>query len=316
MFANDRNDQATDKLVLPLQYHQITFGGYQGNLDCSSTLVGKYPGEIPQGVEIPSWAYLDLTSSDMFDVDKAKQLSETPTIPQDVPGSTSHSNPTHSNPADPGSSVSATTAPGSGNSPSSTPGATGPTIPTATPSTSSTVDPPFSTSHAANPATDTQAEATGSSSSGNTESADSATSGSSRLGGHSSYPPDFPSGTSVSHATSSGVAGTSGSRIGPIIGAVFGVLVVIVLAIGFGFCLLRRRRRHRRQVELMRAASEPLDWWRRPGAIPTSLPIGGAEPSECSTVRGDDAESELETLHCDSMSIEKKSVTYGNYPDI
>ncbi|KAJ8502114.1 hypothetical protein ONZ51_g245 [Trametes cubensis] len=275
----------------------------------------------------------------MFDVDKAKQLSETPTIPQDVPGSTSHSNPTHSNPADPGSSVSATTAPGSGNSPSSTPGATGPTIPTATPSTSSTVDPPFSTSHAANPATDTQAEATGSSSSGNTESADSATSGSSRLGedlttsaitnpqdsvpsptdlrgGHSSYPPDFPSGTSVSHATSSGVAGTSGSRIGPIIGAVFGVLVVIVLAVGFGFCLLRRRRRHRRQVELMRAASEPLDWWRRPGGIPTSLPIGGAEPSECSTVRGDDAESELETLHCDSMSIEKKSVTYGNYPDI
>ncbi|KAJ2972005.1 hypothetical protein NUW54_g12365 [Trametes sanguinea] len=54
---------------------QFTFGQYSGQLDCENTApAGQYLGQT-FGVNIPSWAYLQLTGSDLFDSTKAKQVA-------------------------------------------------------------------------------------------------------------------------------------------------------------------------------------------------------------------------------------------------
>ncbi|KAI9063448.1 hypothetical protein FKP32DRAFT_717826 [Trametes sanguinea] len=67
---------------------QITFGFYSGESDCVNTAPpGQYLGQTFD-VNIPSWAYQQLTASDSFDVAKAEQVageSSSPTIDTQSP---------------------------------------------------------------------------------------------------------------------------------------------------------------------------------------------------------------------------------------
>ncbi|KAF9265501.1 hypothetical protein L218DRAFT_142546 [Marasmius fiardii PR-910] len=48
---------------------------YDGNC---STVYTNFPGDIPSGTAVPSWAYLDISSSDTFEPDRAKALANGP----------------------------------------------------------------------------------------------------------------------------------------------------------------------------------------------------------------------------------------------
>ncbi|KAH9894136.1 hypothetical protein C8Q73DRAFT_504927 [Cubamyces lactineus] len=311
------------------------FGQYAGELDCSSTLGNQYNGAIPAGFGIPPWATLGLTGSQSFDVAEAQKVAKQASSPDGPSLTPSTPSPT---PRPPTQTPSAE--PTGGSTPSSPQGSSESSTPTGASSPPASAN--SSPAHTANPsATDRAATNSTNTSSSNADASASVTSSVPQLSdqgnlssptdtgadpqgdppsptrGHSPGRPslDAPTGTSANHGTTSGAAGTpSNSHIGPIIGGVVAALVALILAALLVFCLLRRRRRQREE-EMMRAR-EPLDWWRRPAGIPTSLPADRGGLSECSTIRGDDADSELETLQCDSVSIEKKSVMYGNYPDI
>ncbi|KAL1939755.1 hypothetical protein VTO73DRAFT_9788 [Trametes versicolor] len=96
-------------------------------------------------------------------------------------------------------------------------------------------------------------------------------------------------------------------NLAPIFGGVLGGIAVAVLAAYLATRLIRRRRREKEAA----FASGSLDWWRRPNG---DLHHAGREFAEGSTVKAETDLDDLETLHC-AMSVEKKSVTYGEYPD-
>ncbi|EIW62158.1 uncharacterized protein TRAVEDRAFT_57241 [Trametes versicolor FP-101664 SS1] len=101
------------------------------------------------------------------------------------------------------------------------------------------------------------------------------------------------------------------SHLGAILGGVFGVIAAVVLVICVLLCLARRRRRRREKEAML--ASGPLDWWRQTDILPRLMK---REPSESSTIKADDLDydDDMDTLH--ATSVEKKSVTYGEYPDL
>ncbi|KAI0366420.1 hypothetical protein BV20DRAFT_952257 [Pilatotrama ljubarskyi] len=101
------------------------------------------------------------------------------------------------------------------------------------------------------------------------------------------------------------------AHIGTIIGAVLGCLAAIAIAALAALCIARRRRRRRAKEAML--PSGPLDWWRRPPG-PADPPSANPEPSESSTVIVDDLD-DLETLDCGDVPGDKKTVTYGEYPD-
>ncbi|KAI0662915.1 hypothetical protein C8Q70DRAFT_1050629 [Cubamyces menziesii] len=102
--------------------------------------------------------------------------------------------------------------------------------------------------------------------------------------------------------------------MGAIIAGAVGGVVLLLIAAFVTLCVVRRRRRRRYAKEAL-IASGPLEWWMRPGGAPIWHP--DPEQSECGTIRpeSEDGESEVTTLPGDDVS-EKKSVQYGNYPDI
>ncbi|KAI9063450.1 hypothetical protein FKP32DRAFT_1592524 [Trametes sanguinea] len=323
---------------------QITFGQYSGQLDCENTApAGQYFGQT-FGVNIPSWAYQQLTGSDSFDSAKAKQVAGDSSSP---PGGGSP-------PADTNSPQPQTT-------PMLTPTQVSPAAPTEPPAQTSDASPSPSspaaqsvpdTASGSQPVTDGRlpggGQGTINASSINTlESGSSTTAsgGSALPGGNTAVAkPSAPAdrqhtatgpgtvpanimGTDSQDATASsrGAAfatpspsargtASSANRVGPIVGGVIGGVVVAILALILAFLLLRRRRQSRyrnKQAELAQAA---LEWDKRPGGYlaPSSMEPDMLEPS---TARTDDGASEAETLRCDDDFTEKKSVTYGDYPE-
>ncbi|KAH9853931.1 hypothetical protein C2E23DRAFT_858981 [Lenzites betulinus] len=120
---------------------------------------------------------------------------------------------------------------------------------------------------------------------------------------NASDPPNSP-------ATGSAAAAQRSNHIGAILGGVFGAIAALLM-IALALCLVRRRRRQRAEAAVV--ASGSLDWWRRDTA--EKAPPTDVEASDSSTIRPDDNDfDDLETLH--GTSVEKKSVMYGEYPDL
>ncbi|OSD01791.1 hypothetical protein PYCCODRAFT_474053 [Trametes coccinea BRFM310] len=283
---------------------QISFGQYSGQLDCENTApVGQYSGPT-FGVDIPSWAYQQLTASDTFDVTKAKEVSgnSPPGIASPSPASTQVPQPTTqpsqefpSSSGQPMTSSSPGGAPGAVNASSTNPLETG--SPTAT---------------LGDGASSGEYTGAGASSTDRHPPPSGHEAVSAELGVTGSHvaSPSSPGATFATSSPSALGATSSASRVGPIVGGVIGGIVIVILALVVALLLLRRRREHRyrqKQAELAQAAFE---WDKRPGAYltPASMGPDALEPATATT---DDGASEAETLHGDDEFIEKKSALRG-----
>ncbi|KAH9853942.1 hypothetical protein C2E23DRAFT_101476 [Lenzites betulinus] len=122
---------------------------------------------------------------------------------------------------------------------------------------------------------------------------------------NSAHPPNVPATGNAAEAA----AAHRSNHLGAILGAVLGAIAA-VLVLAFVICLVRRRRRAKKAI----IASGSLEWWRRSSA---NRPPGltSVERSDSSTIGQEDTEyDESETLH--GTLAEKKSVMYGEYPDL
>ncbi|KAL7282026.1 hypothetical protein ACG7TL_003493 [Trametes sanguinea] len=315
------------------------FGQYQGTLDCESTApVGQYSGPT-FGVDIPSWAYQQLTGSDAFDVTKAQEVARDPPPGGASPSSASTqvpqptSAPTPSTPSEPPQPTvpSAQTSegfPSSSSLSSVSVSQSGPdTASGGQPMTSSL---PGGAPGAVNasstnplengPGSPTATLGEGASSGEYTGAGASPTDRHPPPSGHEAVSAELgvtgshvasPSSPGATFATSSPSAlgaTSSASQVGPIVGGVIGAIVIVILALVVALLLLRRRREHRyrhKQAELAQAAFE---WDKGPGAYltPASMEPDALEPATATT---DDGASEAETLHGDDEFIEK------NFPE-
>ncbi|OSD01793.1 hypothetical protein PYCCODRAFT_475658 [Trametes coccinea BRFM310] len=191
---------------------QITFGEYQGTLDCENTApVGQYSGPT-FGVDIPSWAYQQLTGSDAFDVTKAQEVARNPPPGGASPSSTSTQVP----------------------QPTSAP-----TLPT--PSEPSQPTAPSAQTSEGLPSSSTLSEESVSQSGPAT--APGGQPMTNRLPGGG---PGASRGATFATPSPSAVGATTGSsayQVGPIAGIVIGAVVIVIPALVVALLLLRRRRR-------------------------------------------------------------------------
>ncbi|OSD01790.1 hypothetical protein PYCCODRAFT_473633 [Trametes coccinea BRFM310] len=255
----------------------------------SSSLLLGYPSPTPSDVVIPSWAFLPLKPPDDDPTTPPTQVSSATTPPPVAhPSRTTHS---------PGSFAAEDS--------SSTTGAMSNTQIASQSSSSSTgaVDTPSATSSSAG------AETTG-------------PGGTSTSANIPNIPrpssPDSPDGASESPGTagppSSGGSSKASGNLGAIVGGAVGGVVLLALITVLALVRVLRRcrqQRHRRAREAA-LATAALDWQKT--SMTCSLPSETAS-MDASTIKAYDGESELQTLEGDDLS-EKKSVTYGNYPDI
>ncbi|KAI0829328.1 hypothetical protein BC628DRAFT_1124252 [Trametes gibbosa] len=316
----------------------VPWSQYSSGLQCQDSSIQSYKQYFDPGkTAIPIWAYLPLGGDDKVDLDGAQAVAQehlpdittTGSVSVQTPPSTKQSSPPppQSFPPQPGPSSLPLTPPLSFSNTAADTKTTfldnsvthaNQTPPTGVPGRTDhpDVDPALS----AAAATSFPSPSTGVSPPGVLPSLSSESTppvGASDTG-YSTINPTSPSvSPNVADLPNKPVSGetaqntsSQSSSLGPILGGVFGA-VAVAIAIALSVCLLRRRRRHRAEEAIL--TGDSLDWWRRPEA--NQPPPAYREPSESSTIREDETEfDDLETLH--AMSVEKKSVMYGEYPDL
>ncbi|KAH9894135.1 hypothetical protein C8Q73DRAFT_694638 [Cubamyces lactineus] len=261
---------------------------------CDQSFLKTFPCSVPPNVVVPEWAYQDVLDG-WFNVTLASQIavgqatSTPPTSSSHDRGSASEASATESSASQVSSSLSSAIATTTQSSAQSI---------TLGPPSQSIVTPTYSPGGTTRPQTG-DVPSSRRYSSINDGSANPGTSMSS-----------LPTASAVANTTAPESAQSNaptnktkspGSLIGAVVGglAMFNIVAVLVV--------LYFRRRRRRQREAAHE-SGPLHWWKRPPEC-MPQPVHRAA-SECTTIIPEDGD----LLSDDEFA--KKSVMYGNYPDI
>ncbi|KAJ8502115.1 hypothetical protein ONZ51_g244 [Trametes cubensis] len=257
---------------------------------CEQDIPDTFPCRLPSNVVVPNWAYETVVNG-VFNVTRASQVA----IGDPTPSTTtsSHGTPSIALPSGIGSASQTSPAPSS------------PTMTTTQPSTQPITTIILSQSIISQSASFEESTRTRTSDPS--------------LNGHSSSLSDEPAPT-ISSSTTSTAANASTSESahsnalasrtkssGPVIGAVVGGLILLNIVVVLAVIYIRRHRR-RRQLEAA-LTTGPLDWWKLPPDH-LSQPVHRAA-SECTTITPEDGD---DLLADDEFA--KKSVMYGNHPDI
>ncbi|KAI0637685.1 hypothetical protein C8Q77DRAFT_382387 [Trametes polyzona] len=294
----------------------------------SAVTPSSYPESIPTDTPIPAWAYEPLGDDGHVNLQLALQVANQHQPDETVSGSYQETQPSPTatpsppNPSPPANTIQVTTTsegrsvqrttsvttststqgPGNAGSPAQAPPPTG--------SLSTRIDEPSSNppSVRSTGSTPPAAPSITLSPERTSQNKDPTSSNGAALSGGATPADETPHSTSIA-----GAADSSPRRSGDlasILGGVFGALAAVAVAIALVYWLVRRRRLRREKEAMLMCP--PLDWWKQP-EFPHPWP--GHELSESATIKTENSDfDDMETLHATSM--EKKSVTYGEYPDI